>query len=94
VFYYALNLGGIHMSQSPLQRVIKLIGTQVALAKAIGVKQAHIWNWLNRDGGEVPPAYVLKACSAVEWKVTPHELRPDIYPNTTDGMPATIEADA
>lgn len=79
------------MSQSPLQRAIEIKGTQVALAKAIGVKQPYIWNWLNRDGGKVPPSLVLKTCEAVEWAVTPHDLRPDIYPNPTDGLPSEAQ---
>ncbi|MBL2607392.1 Cro/Cl family transcriptional regulator, partial [Klebsiella pneumoniae] len=23
----------------------------------------------------------------LDWQVTPHELRPDLYPNPTDGLP-------
>ncbi|ADE90807.1 hypothetical protein AC03_5290 [Escherichia coli 3-073-06_S3_C1] len=23
----------------------------------------------------------------MKWEVTPHEIRPDIYPNPTDGLP-------
>jgi DNA-binding transcriptional regulator YdaS (Cro superfamily) len=78
---------------TPLERAISLAGgTQGALAEAIGKKQAHIWNWLNKH--PVPPEAVIRISKAVNYQVTPHELRPDIYPNTTDGMPATIEADA
>ncbi|MBL1626970.1 Cro/Cl family transcriptional regulator, partial [Klebsiella pneumoniae] len=30
---------------------------------------------------------VLNACRVLDWQVTPHELRPDLYPNPTDGLP-------
>lgn len=43
------------------------------------LKQAHIWSWLNRDKGVVPPAeYVIPIELAVG--LSRHELRPDIYP--------------
>ena len=29
--------------------------------------------------------------SANEVEVTPHEIRPDIYPNPTDGLPCWIQ---
>jgi len=31
---------------------------------------------------------VIRYSCARDWEVTPHELRPDIYPNPTDGLPA------
>lgn len=78
------------METTPLQRVIEIKKSQTALADAIGVKQAHIWNWLNRDGGRVPPSKVIAVSRAVSWAVTPHELRPDVYPNATDGLPTEV----
>jgi len=75
----------------PLEKAIALAGgTQGALAEAIGKKQAHVWNWLNKY--PIPPEEVLRISKAVEYQVTPHELRPDIYPNPTDGLPAKADA--
>lgn len=37
------------MHQSGLLKVIKLFGSQKALAKALGVKQQAFSHWLNRD---------------------------------------------
>ncbi|QCT20808.1 helix-turn-helix domain-containing protein [Jejubacter calystegiae] len=32
-------------------------------------------------------ATALKWAAATDHKVTPHDLRPDLYPNPTDGLP-------
>lgn len=74
------------MSTSPLEKAIAIVGSQTALATACGIKQAHIWNWLNRDK-RVPAEYVIPICKATKFKVTPHQMRSDIYPYRTDGMP-------
>lgn len=62
-----------------LEKAIKVAGSQSALARAIGVRQCHIWNWLNRNK-KVPASQVLKIEEALQGKVTRFELRPDIYP--------------
>jgi DNA-binding transcriptional regulator YdaS (Cro superfamily) len=36
---------------------------------------------------KIPGELVLKVSEVLEFKVTPHELRPDLYPNPTDGLP-------
>lgn len=58
---------------------------QQTLAEKHGVSQAMISKWARgvRVSGEV----VLKFCSDSDWQVTPHELRPDLYPNSKDGLP-------
>ena len=35
----------------------------------------------------VPPAIVLPICAADEWRATPHQVRPDLYPHPDDGLP-------
>jgi DNA-binding transcriptional regulator YdaS (Cro superfamily) len=67
------------MSNSALEKAITAVGSQAALAKALGVKPQHVWNWLNRDK-RVPAEQVLPIETATDGKVTRHELRPDIYP--------------
>ncbi len=32
-----------------IQKAIDLLGSQTALADAVGVNQSSVWNWLNRD---------------------------------------------
>ena len=61
-----------------LKAAIDIAGSQLALAKRIGVKQSYISNWLNRDKQGVPARYVILIEKATG--VPRHELRPDIYP--------------
>ena len=68
-----------------LERAIELAGSQAELARRIGKKQAHIWNWLNRDK-QVPAEAVLSIEAATldsetgAPRVTRCDLRPDLYP--------------
>lgn len=82
-------------NREALLRAIELAGSQVNLAAGIRsrmagskVSQGHISRWLYRVKGPVPPAdCVIAIAAAVDFKVTPHELRRDLYPNPTDGLP-------
>ena len=83
------------MSKTSLLEAVKLAGGQVALAAGIRalipeskVSQAHVSKWLLRQLTEVPPAeYVLAICEHLDWRITPQQLRPDLYPNPTDALP-------
>lgn len=60
---------------SALQTAVEEAKGQAALADAIGVKQQHVWNWLNRQGAKVPPEH----CASIErvTNVKRWDLRPD-----------------
>ena len=75
------------MDKSSLIKAVDLIGGQVATARAVGVKQAHVWGWLNKTKDGAPPERVISISAATNWQVTPHELRPDLYPHPQDGLP-------
>jgi DNA-binding transcriptional regulator YdaS (Cro superfamily) len=64
-----------------LREAIKIAGSQNALATALGISQAHIWNWLNRDKLVPPAKYVLDIERVTG--VSRHRLRPDLYPDET-----------
>lgn len=78
---------------SALKLAIKSAGSQAALAALIGVKQQHVWNWLNR-GGPVPPEHCAAIQTATKGAVTRWDLRPDdwhrIWPELVgaEGAPA------
>lgn len=84
------------MSREALTEAIKIAGSQCELAKRVRqnmpgskVQQAHISKWLLRTKAAVPPGdYVLAISRSVDWAVTPHRLRRDLYPNPMDGLPA------
>ena len=61
-----------------LKRAIEKAGGQSALARACGVKQGHVWHWLNKSL-RVPAEHVLAVEAATGGSVTRHDLRPDIF---------------
>lgn len=84
------------MSKEILKKAVLFAGGQVALARKISlsmphtkIKQQHVWKWLNSPSEFTPPSeWVIQICKSVDWNITPHDLRPDIYPNPSDGLPA------
>lgn len=66
--------------QTPLDKAVDTLGSQSALARAIGVSQPYVWNWINRSGGQVPAKYILAIENATKGAVSRHDLRPDLYP--------------
>lgn len=89
------------MSKETLQKAVDLAHGQTRLAAGIRgrmpgskVGQVHVWGWLNELKAPCPPAeYVIPICETVDWRITPHELRPDIYPHPTDGIPKVSPCD-
>lgn len=85
------------MSETPLQKAVRLAGGQAHLARKVRalipdskIGQVHVWGWLHSAKKPTPPAEVVLAIAeSIDWKVTPHELRQDIYPHPTDGMRGT-----
>lgn len=86
------------MSKQSLSEAVRMAGGQVHLARMIRdlipgskIGQVHVWGWLNDVKMDVPPAdVVLPIATALGWRLTPHALRPDIYPNPTDALPTDI----
>lgn len=77
-----------------LERAVKHCGGQAGLARLLGKKQAHVWNWLNRDR-RVPAEQVLPIERATGGKVTRYELRPDLYPiESAEGSSTTSQSAA
>lgn len=73
-----------------LKKAIDKSGGQTHLAKLITdisgktVKQQQVWNWLNRNK-RIPSDKVLLVELATG--IPRDQLRPDLYPNKTDGLP-------
>ncbi|WP_080291737.1 helix-turn-helix domain-containing protein [Stenotrophomonas maltophilia] len=61
---------------SPIAIAIDKVGSQSALAKAVGVQPALVWQWVS---GRRPVA--AHHCLTIESKtgVSRHELRPDVF---------------
>lgn len=67
-----------------IKHLIMNLSSQSNLARALGCKQQTVSLWLNH---KVPDGKVLQLSEAVGWKVTPHQIRPDLYPGVFDGLP-------
>lgn len=72
------------MSSNPVTQAIELVGLQ-PLAKAVGVSYQAI-----RKFEKLGPSAerVLAISKATQWRIRPHDIRPDLYPNPCDGLPA------
>lgn len=66
-----------------LQQAIDLCDGPVALASRLGLHKTVVYKW----GDQCPAERVLAVSEMTGWKVTPHQLRPDLYPNACDGLP-------
>lgn len=75
-----------------LIKAIELLGGQVATSKIVGTSQTAVWKWLNTAKDGVSADYAIAVSQATDWQVTPHELRPDLYPHPDDGLPANLRS--
>lgn len=81
-------------SRKALQRAVELAGGQTELARKVNerllhadvapIKQSHVWNWLNREGAQIPGEYGIPIEQAVADKdakgeVTRHRLCPHVF---------------
>ncbi|EFN6120623.1 transcriptional regulator [Escherichia coli] len=69
-----------------LDKAIKIAGGIRPLGRAIGAWPSQIHKWANEYNGRVPTGERVRQIY-IATGVTPHELRPDLYPNPTDGVP-------
>ena len=74
-------------SQNYTEKAVKAAGKSLSeVARRFGFKSTQsVANWVINN--QVPSERVLQLCQLENWSVTPHELRPDIYPNPNDGLP-------
>lgn len=59
----------------------------VSLSLALGLSRGALSQWTI-----VPHDHVLPLCQMSDWRLTPHKLRPDIYPNPLDALPPEVAA--
>lgn len=89
------------MSKQSLLKAVELAGSQAELARALAahipgskISQPLVWGWLNLVKIEVPPPeMVIPIAEVLDYRMTPHELRHDLYPNPTDALPEHVAAE-
>lgn len=59
---------------------------RAALAAVLGITRQAVNQW----DAEQPlkSEFVIPVCRHLGWRVTPHQLRADLYPNQGDALPA------
>ena len=67
---------------TPLEKAISILGSRAVLASQLGISAPAVSKW-----DRCPAERVLEVARLCEWKVSPHELRPDFYPHPSDGLP-------
>lgn len=72
------------------EAAVKAAGPSLsAVARHFGFKSPQsVANWIINQ--QVPSERVIQLCELGNWSFTPHQLRPDIYPNTGDGLPESL----
>ncbi|WP_064518619.1 transcriptional regulator [Buttiauxella gaviniae] len=67
-------------------KAVRTVGRVSTVARLFNFKTSQsVANWIERN--KVPSERVIKLCELGGWVVTPHELRPDLYPEPTHGLP-------
>lgn len=72
---------------TPFERVCRAFGSYAAVGSIFTptVSPQGVSKWAEAG---VPGERVLPICRHIEYEVTPHELRPDLYPHPEDGLPS------
>lgn len=70
-----------------MEKILEILGPGgvSAIARHFGLKPWAVSMW-RRNG--VPAERVIPLCQFMDWLVVPHDVRPDLYPERTDGVPA------
>jgi len=63
-------------------------GSYAAVGKALGgISGEAVRKW-EKNG--IPPERVREIAEATNWRITPHQLAPHIYPHPDDGLPEML----
>lgn len=71
-----------------LEKAINVVGGKRRLAIALGIKPPSLSRWIHKYQGRVPSNRVIDIYLLTG--ITPHELRPDLHPTPSSGIPAEI----
>jgi DNA-binding transcriptional regulator YdaS (Cro superfamily) len=61
---------------SAIAKAVEIVGSQTALAQILGVKQAHVWNWLHIHKRS-PAKYIRRVSLATRGQVSGSDLLKD-----------------
>lgn len=81
------------MNAAPFEEVCRAIGSYAAIGAIFDppVSPQGVSKWAEAG---VPSERVLAVSKATGYEVTPHRLRPDLYPHPDDGLPPELRSGA
>jgi DNA-binding transcriptional regulator YdaS (Cro superfamily) len=78
------------MDKRTQDKILAVVGTQVALAQALGKRQQTVNEWFMR--GRIPAHHVLRVVELSGGAVSAHEIRPDVFgPKSTSNTGAIAD---
>lgn len=73
------------------EKAIRAVGVPSAVSRLFGFNSPQsVFNWIKKD--KVPAERVIQLCQLGRWEISPHQLRPDLYPNELDGLPKQYQS--
>lgn len=74
------------MSDQAVKQAIDYLGGPSQVARELGMTPWAISKW----SISMPPRRVLWLAARTDYRFTPHQLAPELYPNPTDALPAPV----
>lgn len=72
------------MNETPIQTAVRLVGGQNELARRLGVRQSLVMYWIKT--GKTSPVHAVGIEKMTGGQVTRHDLRPDVFGTTPEGV--------
>ena len=69
-----------------IKDAVREAGGASAVARAFNMSRISVYEWITKD--EVPDKRVIRLAELTNWKFTPHQLAPALYPNPSDVLPS------
>lgn len=73
-----------------VRKVVEMAGGALAVGNALGISRISVYEWVAKD--QIPPARIIAVARLTGWKLTPHKLARELYPNPGDGIPPAVWA--
>lgn len=73
---------------APVEEALRMLGGPAEVARRRGLKTRWaVAKWIAQG---LPPEHVIWLAEQTGWKITPHRLKPDLYPHPEDGLPDSM----
>jgi DNA-binding transcriptional regulator YdaS (Cro superfamily) len=80
------------MDNPMIKAAVDEVGGAARVAERLEISRISVYEWISK--GRLPSDRVIPLAELTDWKYTPHQLDPLLYPNPTDGIPPAILAES